>query len=99
MTWGISSYNTTPASNTNVNGINIGELCNASGINDAIRQIMADIATWFATGLLAAANNLSDLSNAATARTNLGLKSGATTNITVNSSAPSGGSDGDIWIQ
>lgn len=50
-------------------------------------------------GKLAIASNLSDLNNASTARTNLGLKTGAVTNITVSASAPSGGSDGDIWIQ
>lgn len=47
MTTGISAYSTTPASNTAVNGINIAEGCNASNVNDAIRQIMADIALAF----------------------------------------------------
>jgi hypothetical protein len=42
---GISSYSTTPASNTSISGINIAEGCNPSGINDAIRQMMADIAS------------------------------------------------------
>lgn len=42
---GISSYSTTPASNTSISGINIAEGCAPSGINDAIRQMMADIAT------------------------------------------------------
>ena len=41
----ISSYSITPASNTTINSINIAEGCNPSGINDAIRQLMADIAT------------------------------------------------------
>jgi hypothetical protein len=41
----ISSYSTTPASNTSISGINIAEGCPPSGINDAIRQMMADIAT------------------------------------------------------
>lgn len=41
----ISSYSTTPASNTSISGINIAEGCAPSGINDAIRQMMADIAT------------------------------------------------------
>lgn len=47
---GISAYSTTPASNTSVSGINLAEGCNASGINDAIRQIMADIASALAAG-------------------------------------------------
>ena len=46
MTWGIGSYNGTPANNSNINGINIAEGCPASGIDDAIRQLMADIANY-----------------------------------------------------
>jgi hypothetical protein len=41
----ISSYSATPSSNTAISGINIGEGCAPSGINDAIRQLMADIKT------------------------------------------------------
>lgn len=32
-------------------------------------------------------------------RTELGLGSGATTNITASTDDPSGGADGDIWIK
>lgn len=39
----ISAYSATPASNTAISGINIAENCNASNINDAIRQLMADL--------------------------------------------------------
>lgn len=39
----ISAYSTTPATNTAISGINIAEGCPPSGINDAIRQMMADI--------------------------------------------------------
>lgn len=49
MTWGVNSYNATPSGNSTINGINIAEGCNASGINDAIRQLMADLATQFNT--------------------------------------------------
>ena len=35
-------YSTTPASNTSIQGINVGEGCAPAGINDAIRQLMAD---------------------------------------------------------
>jgi microcystin-dependent protein len=53
MTWnGISDYSATPGSNSAINGINIAEGCNASGINDAIRQLMADIATSLAAGTI-----------------------------------------------
>jgi len=40
---GINEYSTTPGSNTTVNSINIAEGCAPSTINNAIRQIMADI--------------------------------------------------------
>lgn len=41
----IKDYSTTPASNTSVNGIDISEGCPPSTINNAIRQIMADISS------------------------------------------------------
>lgn len=44
----ISAYNTTPGLNTTISGINLAEGCNASGINDAIRQMMADLASALA---------------------------------------------------
>jgi hypothetical protein len=40
---GINEYSTTPGSNTTVNSIDIAEGCPPSTINNAIRQIMADI--------------------------------------------------------
>lgn len=45
----ISDYSMTPASNTTISGTNIAEGCQPSGINDALRQMMADIATWSGT--------------------------------------------------
>lgn len=44
----VGSYSPTPALNTSINGIPIGEGSPASGYNDALRQIMADIAAWTA---------------------------------------------------
>lgn len=42
----ISEWSTTPASNTDIDGINIAEGCAPSGINDAIRDMMAQIRSW-----------------------------------------------------
>ena len=39
----VADYNTDPDSNTSISGINIAEGCPPSGINNAIRQMMADI--------------------------------------------------------
>lgn len=40
---GVQDYSTTPASNTTINGIDISEGCNPGNINNAIRQLMADV--------------------------------------------------------
>jgi len=37
-----SDYSTTPASNTNLGGINVAEGCAAGNLNDAIRRLAAD---------------------------------------------------------
>lgn len=42
---------------------------------------------------------LLDDADASAQRTTLGLKTGATTNITTSTSDPTGGADGDIWIK
>lgn len=45
----VSSYSTTAASNTSVGGTNIGEGCPPGNVNDGLRAIMADIASWYAS--------------------------------------------------
>lgn len=67
-------------------------------LNTAIIAIDASLHTVDVGGCKVA-NNLSDVT-AATARTNLGLGTGATRNITVSSSDPSGsGNAGDLWVK
>lgn len=39
----VSDYSTTPGSNTTISGINIAEGCPPANINNAIRQVMADV--------------------------------------------------------
>lgn len=50
----ISDYSTTAASNTSISGTSIAEGCAPGNINDAIRQLMADIATGYANGSIVA---------------------------------------------
>lgn len=45
----ITDYSTTPGSNTSISGINIAENCAPAGLNDAIRQLMADMASWYSS--------------------------------------------------
>ena len=40
----VRDYSTTPSSNTTISSINIAEGCSPAGINNAIRQQMADVA-------------------------------------------------------
>jgi hypothetical protein len=42
----VSAYNTNPALNTSISGIDIAENAAAAGFNNALRQIMADIRAW-----------------------------------------------------
>lgn len=54
----VSDYSTTPASNTSVGATNIDENCSPGGLNNAIRQIMADVRVMY--------DNLPDVSAYAT---------------------------------
>lgn len=46
----VTDYSATPGANTSISGVNIGENCSPAGINNAIRQLMADIAAALADG-------------------------------------------------
>ncbi len=45
----VADYNVSPALNVTINGINIGEGMSRSDVNNAFRQIMADVKTFSAT--------------------------------------------------
>ena len=96
----ISNYSTSPDQNTAISGINIAEGCPPSGINNAIRQLMADVKTYADT--VDARKTLPSQSG----KSGMFLTTNGTTaswpkvqGHTVSASAPSGGSDGDVWIQ
>jgi len=148
----VSEWSSTPANNTDVGGIDIAEGCAPSGINNAIREMMAQLkdqqsgtdADSFTVGGALVVTGNTTLSSTLTVNSsvgsagqtllsrgaglspewgNLGTMStqnasavaitGGTINSvsltsfgtnstgtkTVSSSAPSGGSDGDIWYQ
>lgn len=83
----ISDYSATPANNTDINNIDIAEGCSPSGINNAIRELMADLKDWQAGSesgqALAVVSGGTGAENATDARTNLSAaKSGANSDIT-----------------
>ena len=83
----ISEYSSTATSNTDVDGVNIAENCAPSGINNAIREVMAHLKDFqsgaVADNALTVAGGGTGAANAADARTNLSAaKSGANSDIT-----------------
>lgn len=66
---GLEQYDATPANNTDVNGINVGEGCPAANINNALRQMMAD--TFRSVGFKGA-----DYSTSATTSIDVGIATG-----------------------
>lgn len=44
----VTDWDVTAANNTDIAGVNIAESCPAAGINDAIRTVMSQFATWLA---------------------------------------------------
>ena len=43
----VSDYKTDPNENTTISGINIAEGCPPSGVNNALRQMMADVKAMY----------------------------------------------------
>jgi hypothetical protein len=83
----LSEYNSTASNNTDIDGININEGCTPSGINNAIREVMAhlkDFQSGAVTGnSLAIASGGTGAESASAARTNIeAAKSGANSDIT-----------------
>jgi hypothetical protein len=75
----ISEYSSTANSNTDISGINIDEGCAPSGINNAIRTLMAQLKDWqsgTSGDYTAIAAGGTGAGTAATARTALGLAIG-----------------------
>jgi hypothetical protein len=71
----ISEWSATPANNTDIDGINIAEGCAPSGINDAIREMMAQVKDLYAGtsgDATAVAGGGTGATTASGARTNLG---------------------------
>lgn len=78
----------------NFTGGNLAQYVSGGGADGTIGDSGVSVGA-----LMVKSDNLSGLSSASTSRTNLGLGSMATHSVTISSSAPSGGSDGDIWLQ
>ena len=85
----ISEYSSTQASNTDIDSINIAEGCAPSGINNAIREVMAhlkDFQTGAASDNLTVGGNLS-VTGTTTTTGNVTAANLTATNITASTSA------------
>lgn len=51
----VTDWNTTPANNTSISGINVAEGCSPANINNAIRQMMADVRGFYNSTVLTSA--------------------------------------------
>jgi len=75
----ISEYSATPASNTDIDNIDINEGCSPSGINNAIRSLMSHLKNWqggTSGDTLPLASGGTASTTASAARTALGLAIG-----------------------
>ena len=96
----VSEWSSTPANNTDVGGIDIAEGCAPSGINNAIREMMAQLkdqqsgtdADSFTVGGTLAVTGTSEFTGAITATGGvIGNASSATTATNSNAIANTGG--------
>lgn len=62
---GIATYSKIASQNSSISGINIAEGCAASGINNAIRQLMADLAAGYFSVAISGAERVDVSGNAA----------------------------------
>jgi hypothetical protein len=94
----VKNYNSNPDLNTTISGVNIAEGCPPSGINNALRQLMADVRAYAdevdAREFLPAQEGHGgsfDTDGCARLR---GPRSRGIRSVRVSS----GGEDGDVWI-
>lgn len=69
----IENYSTTAADNTSLNGETVSDATLGSKLDNLFRELMADLATYFPSGVLAILRGGTGASTASGARTNLGL--------------------------
>lgn len=72
----IENYSTTAADNTSLNGETVSDATLGSKLDNLFREMMADLATYFPSGILAVLRGGTGASTAAGARANLGLEVG-----------------------
>lgn len=91
---GFSDYNSNPDLNVSISGVNIGEGCPPSGINNAIRQIMADAKTadgGYVKGTTSGGSQIVSSSttfvNSATFSGGVTISGGIKNNVTMSSGA------------
>lgn len=96
----VSNYNTNPDLNTTISGINIAEGCPPSGLNNAVRQLMADVRAY-ANDVDSRKSLPSQSGQSGKFLTTNGTTAswGVVKGHTVSTASPSGGTNGDVWIQ
>jgi len=79
----ISEWSSTPANNTDIDSINIAEGCAPSGINDAIRELMAQVKDLYA-------GTSGDIIAVAAGGTGVGTSTGSGSNVLATAPSLSG---------